>query len=62
MREVAPLYGDDSALPSPTQVCNSATCGTGHPLPCTQDRPCRVKNYTRQEVGLLKWNTADLEE
>ena len=47
---------------SPNQVCNSATWGGNHSLPCTQDRPCVVKNYNRQEVGMLKRNTGDLEE
>jgi hypothetical protein len=47
---------------SPTQVCSSATCATSHSLLCTQDRPCVVINYMRPDVGLLKQNTADLEE
>ena len=29
---------------------------------CTQDRPCVVNDYIRQEMGLFKQNTADLEE
>jgi len=46
-------------MSSPTQLCNSAISGTSHPLLCTQDRPCVVNDYTRQEVGLFKRNMAD---
>ena len=46
----------------PTQVCNRATWGTSHPLPCTQDRPCVVNDYIRQKVGLIQRNRADVEE
>jgi len=43
-----------------TQVCNSATRDTSHPLLCTQDCLCVVNDYARQEVGLFKRNMADL--
>ena len=48
MREVGPLYGVDPAL-----VLTN---------PCTQDRPCVVNEYIRQEVGVFQQNKADLEE
>ena len=60
--EVVPLYKVDPALVLTKPVCNGATSVGSHSLPCTQDRPCVMKNYNRQWVGLLKRNTANLEE
>ena len=62
VREVVYFRGLSLHWSSPTQVCNSATWGTGHALPCTQDCPVVLNNYIRTEVSQSIRNTADLHQ
>jgi len=63
MGEVAPLYGVDSALVLLTNPgVQQGNLRHKPSTSCTQDHLCLVNDYTRQEVGPFKRNTAHLEE